>query len=293
MKGIILAGGSGTRLMPLTHCVSKQMLAVYDKPLIYYPLSTMMLLGLREILIISTPQDTPVLQQGLGDGAAWGVSLSYAVQPDPGGLAQSFIIGENFIGDDNVCLMLGDNILYWANLRSQLSDCVALQDGAYVLTVSTTEPHRFGIAEYDENGDVVSIVEKPAQPKSDQAVIGLYFYDNEVVRMAKALKPSARGELEISDLNMLYLHKKKLKAKSLSRGAMWMDAGTPNALLQAGNFVSIVQQHQGLLIGSPEEVAYNMGYITRDALVDISETRYRNSDYGRYLKQIAIDGHAH
>ena len=289
MKGIILAGGAGTRLLPLTACVSKQLLPIYDKPMIYYPLSTLMLLGMREILVISTPNDTPVIAEQLGNGAELGIQLSYAVQQKPGGLPEAFLIGEEFIGDDSVCLMLGDNLLFWSQLRQHLSPCTKLKLGASILCCTTTEPERFGIAEINSQGQIVSLEEKPKRPRSNQAIIGLYFYDTRVAEMTRRLEPSARGELEITDLNRLYLQDDSLNVVRLTRGTMWIDTGTPESLLQAANFVSIVQRHQGLMVGSPEEVAYNMCYIDADSLKAITDKKYRNSAYGLYLNELVLE----
>src|SRR5262245_18150716 len=255
MKGIILAGGHGTRLQPLTNVICKQLLPVYDKPLIYYPLSTLMLLDIRDILIISTPTSMPLIRNLLGTGEKFGVNLSYAVQSEPQGIAQAFIIGEKFIGGDSVCLALGDNILYWGHLQTRWDECVAVRDGAYVVCTHSAEPQRYGVAEFSNNGEILSIVEKPANPRSNFIVIGLYFYDGRVVELSRSLKPSARAELEITDHNNVYLRQGKLKAVRLSRGATWFDVGTFRSLQDAGQFISLVESQQGLRIGCPEEVA--------------------------------------
>ncbi|MDP9195316.1 MAG: glucose-1-phosphate thymidylyltransferase RfbA [Pseudomonadota bacterium] len=286
MKGIILAGGSGTRLRPLTDIVCKQLLPVYDKPMIYYPLSTLMMLGIRDILIISTPRDTPVLENFLGNGDRLGIRLSYTVQEKPEGLAQAFLLGESFIAGEPVCLILGDNLLYWGNLGGLWKDCVELQHGAFILGYHVRDPERFGVIEMDPSGLVLSLEEKPAQPRSNYAAIGLYFYDSRVVDYAKSLRPSARGELEITDLNNLYLRDGSLKAKVLSRGSAWLDAGTFESLMRASSFIEAVEERQGLKIGCPEEVAYNMGYIDSEKLKQLSGD-YAKSAYGAYLQMIA------
>jgi glucose-1-phosphate thymidylyltransferase len=282
MKGIILAGGSGTRLYPVTHVVSKQLLPVYDKPMIYYPLSTLMLAGLRDVLIISTPQDTPRYKELLGDGRQWGINLSYAVQPNPGGLAQAFLIGRDFIGADTSALILGDNIFYGQSFSTRLQNAATVKDGAVVFAYPVQDPERYGVVEFDKQGHAISLEEKPASPKSRYAVTGLYFYDNEVVKLAAALKPSARGELEITDLNRLYMEAGKLKVQVMSRGMAWLDTGTHDSLLDAGLFVQTIQKRQGLKIACLEEIAYRLGYITADQLGELAQP-VRKSGYGQYL----------
>ncbi|WP_187262855.1 glucose-1-phosphate thymidylyltransferase RfbA [Pontibacter beigongshangensis] len=281
MKGIILAGGSGTRLHPLTLAVSKQLMPVYDKPMIYYPLSTLMLAGIREILIISTPHDTPQFQRLLGDGTDVGCKFSYAVQEVPNGLAQAFVIGEEFIGDDKVALVLGDNIFYGSGM-SKLLQQNSDPDGGVVYAYHVQDPERYGVVEFDENLQAVSIEEKPREPKSSYAVPGLYFYDNDVVEMAKSLEPSARGEYEITDINKEYLRRGKLKVGILDRGTAWLDTGTIQSLMQAATFVQVIEERQGLKIGSIEEVAYRMGFINAEQLRRIAEP-LRKSGYGDYL----------
>lgn len=285
MKGIILAGGSGTRLYPLTHSVSKQMLPVYDKPAIYYPLSTLMIAGIRDILIISTPRDVPVIQSLLGDGSEYGIKLTYEVQDKPNGLAEAFIIGEKFIGNDTVALILGDNIIYSYNLHEMLSELTQIEEGAVIFGYRVKNPSDFGVVEFNKEGQVVSLEEKPANPKSDYAIPGLYFYDNEVVKIAKEIKPSARGELEITSINEEYLHKGKLHVKVMSRGVSWLDIGTYDGLMDASMFVSIVQKRQGLYIACLEEIAYRMGYIDKQQLSRSIE-KYKKTDYGNYLSKI-------
>ena len=286
MKGIILAGGSGTRLYPLTLVTSKQLLPVYDKPMIYYPLSTLMLAGIRDILIISTPTDTPRFIELLGDGSQFVIELSYAVQEHPDGLAQAFIIGETFIGDESVAMVLGDNIFYGSGLGHMLRQAAKNEGRATIFGYYVDNPGQFGVVEFDENGVPVSIVEKPEVPKSNYAVTGLYFYDNHVVEYAKSLKPSARGELEITDINQIYLENGTLDVKLMGRGYAWLDTGTVDSLLAASNFIKTIEQLQGIQISAPEEIAYNMRWITRSELV-ASATKYGKSSYGAHLLAVA------
>ncbi len=286
MKGIILAGGSGTRLYPITKTISKQIIPVYDKPMIYYPLSVLMLAGIREILIISTPQDIGLYQDLLGDGSQFGIHLEYAIQPSPDGLAQAFIIGEEFIGDDQVCLILGDNIFYGYNFSQILTEAGTLEDGALVFGYYVNDPDRYGVVDFDEKGQVLSIEEKPTQPRSNYAVTGLYFYSNDVVKKAKSLEPSARGELEITDLNRLYLKENRLKVQLLGRGFAWLDTGTHDSLLQASNFIATIEQRQGLKVSCLEEIAFKKGYISKEQLLDLAEPLMKNQ-YGQYLHKLA------
>ncbi|MDD4939868.1 MAG: glucose-1-phosphate thymidylyltransferase RfbA [Candidatus Omnitrophica bacterium] len=287
MKGIILAGGKATRLYPITKGVCKQLLPVYDKPMIYYPLSVLMLAGIREILVISTPKDTPRFKDLLGDGSYLGVKISYAVQNEPGGIAQSFIIAEDFIGKDKVCLILGDNIFYGGDLVGLLKESAALQEGAVTFGYYINDPQRYGVIEFDGENRVLSIEEKPKAPKSNYAVCGLYFYDNDVVKIAKSLKPSGRGELEITDVNNVYLKNGKLKVKLLGRGYAWLDTGTYDSLIDASMFIKAVEERQGLKIGCVEEIAYRMRYINKEQLEELAKGV--NVDYGAYLKKIWND----
>ena len=286
MKGIILAGGKGTRLYPLTIATSKQMLPVYDKPMIYYPLSMLMLAGIREILIISTPDALPGFQQLLKDGSQWGLKFAYAEQPEPRGLADAFLVGREFIGDSSVCLMLGDNILYGQGMAALLQECASLSEGAIIFGYKVNDPQRYGIIEFDSQGNVVSLEEKPKHPKSSFAIPGIYFYDSQVVGIAEGLKPSVRGEIEITDLNKVYLQKGLLKARVFSRGVAWLDAGTHESLLQASMFIEAIQQRQSLMISCPEEIAYRMRFITREQLCTLGEELAGNS-YGEYVLGIA------
>ena len=286
MKGIILAGGAGTRLYPLTMVTSKQLLPVYDKPMIYYPLSTLMLAGIRDILIISTPTDLPNFERLLGDGSRFGIRLSYAVQPSPDGLAQAFLIGEEFIGGDSCAMVLGDNIFYGSGLSRHLKEAAACPHGATVFGYYVDDPQRFGIVEFDENGRAISIEEKPEHPKSNYCVTGLYFYDSRVTELAKQVKPSARGELEITDLNRMYLEDGTLNVVTLGRGYAWLDTGTMDSLADATQFVRIVENQQGMMIAAVEEIAYKNGWITREKLMESAEA-YGKSPYGHHLKNVA------
>ena len=284
-KGIILAGGSGSRLHPMTLAASKQLMPVYDKPMIYYPLSTLMQAGIRDILIITTPEDAPIFEQLLGDGSSWGINLSYAQQPKPEGLAQAFLIGEEFIGDSRVCLILGDNIFYGQQIEETLRSAVDQESGASVFAYYVTDPERYGVVQLDADNNAIDLEEKPANPKSHYAVTGLYMYDNDVIDIAKNIKPSARGELEITDVNKAYLERKALKVELFERGTAWLDTGTVQSLLDAAVFIRVLEERQGLKIGCPEEIAYRQGFIDSEQLAGLAK-KLEKSGYGAYLQQL-------
>jgi len=286
MKGIILAGGKGTRLYPLTIAISKQILPVFDKPMIYYPLSMLMLAGIREILIISTPEALPLFRDLLKDGSHWGLKFEYAEQAEPRGLADAFLVGREFIGDSPVCLTLGDNIFYGGGMYALLQECASLDEGAIIFGYKVHDPERYGIVEFDGQGNVLSLEEKPEKPKSNYAVPGIYFYDNQVVNFAQSLQPSPRGEIEITDLNKVYLERKQLKTKLFGRGVAWLDAGTHESLLQAASFIQTIQERQGLMISCPEEIAFRMGFISKEQLLILGQELSSNS-YGQYILDIA------
>jgi glucose-1-phosphate thymidylyltransferase len=288
MKGIILAGGKGTRLYPLTIATSKQLLPVYDKPMVYYPLSTLLLAGIREILVISAPEVLPMFRELLRDGSQWGLKFEYAAQAEPRGLADAFLVGSDFIGDETVCLILGDNILYGEGMISLLHECASLKEGAIIFGYKVNDPDRYGIVEFDDEYQVLSVEEKPKQPRSSYAVPGIYFYDHQVIEIARSLQPSARGELEITDLNRVYLEKGQLNAKVFGRGIAWLDAGTHESLLQAGSFIQTIQERQGLMISCPEEIAYRMGYISKEQLCELGKELAGNS-YGEYILGLVRD----